>query len=138
MITDRKLIGRGLSFPFSANSVGTIETAEEIERINQSLFMIFETPKGSRLMMPEFGSDLHKYRFDPLDDALIEGLKYTITKDIEKWEPRVIVNEVSFLTDEDNSRVYVSVDYTIINTTVTANYVYPYQISSYDTLDISY
>lgn len=135
------LIGRGPAFPYNRSSSGGLDYTEEIERINQSLFLIFETPKGSRLMMPEFGSDLRKYIFDPLDRVLMERVRFTITEDIRRWEPRIVLSSIEFLSDAraiDNSTLYVSITYRIINTSVTANYVYPYKLSTYDTLDISY
>lgn len=135
------LLGRGPSFPYNKSASGGLQYTEDIERINQSLFLIFETPKGSRLMMPEFGSDLRKYRFDPLDKILMERIRYTITEDIKRWEPRISLTSIEFLADNlaiDNSTLYISISYRIINSTVSANYVYPYKLSTYDTIDISY
>lgn len=140
IIKSESLLGRGISFPLNTPS-GGLEYSEGISRINQSLFMIFETPKGSRLMMPEFGSDLHKYRFDPLDYALMEKIRYTITEDIKRWEPRIALTSIEFLADNeaiDNSTLYISISYRLINTTVEANYVYPYKLETYDTLSINY
>lgn len=137
----RSLLGRGPSFPYRKSEYGGLSYTEDIERINQSLFIIFETPKGSRLMMPEFGSDLRKYRFDPLDRVLMERIRYTITEDIKRWEPRISLTSIEFLADDnaiDNSTLYISISYRIINTTVEANYVYPYKRETYDTLHISY
>ena len=137
----RSLLGRGPAFPYVRSTTGGLDYTEDIARINQSLFLIFETPKGSRLMMPEFGSDLRKYRFDPLDRVLMERLRYTITEDIRRWEPRISLTSIEFLADNhaiDNSTLYISISYRIINTTVSANYVYPYKLETYDTLDISY
>lgn len=140
-VNSRSLLGRGPAFPFSRSETGGLSYKEDIERINQSLFILFETPKGDRLMMPEFGSDLSKYRFDPLDKVLMERIRYTITEDIRRWEPRISLTSIEFLADQnaiDNSTLYISISYRIINTDVIANYVYPYKLSTYDTLDISY
>lgn len=140
-VNSRSLLGRGPAFPFSRSENGGLSYKEDIERINQSLFILFETPKGDRLMMPEFGSDLRKYRFDPLDKVLMERIRYTITEDIRRWEPRISLTSIEFLADQtaiDNSTLYISISYRIINTDVIANYVYPYKLSTYDTLDISY
>lgn len=135
------LIGRGPSFPYNRSDTGGFSYTEDIERINQSLFILFETSKGSRLMMPEFGSDIRKYRFDPIDRVLMERLRYTITEDIKRWEPRISLTSIEFLEDPqmiDNNILYISISYQVINTDVTANYVYPYKLTTYDTLDISY
>lgn len=140
-LTTKSLLGKGISFPMNKSISNGLSYSEDVKRINQSLFLIFETPKGSRLMLPEFGSDIHKYRFDPLDSVLLERLRYTITEDVRRWEPRVTLTSVEFLTDNiyvDNSILYISLSYRIINTSVEANYVYPYKLSSYDSLEISY
>lgn len=139
--TSRRLLGRGPAFPFNPSNSQGVSFSDDIERINQSLFIIFETPKGNRLNMPEFGSDIHKYRFDPLDKVLMERLRYTITEDIKRWEPRVTLTSIEFLADDqaiDNSTLYISISYRIINTPVEGNFVYPYKRETYDTLNISY
>lgn len=141
MSISSSLIGKGPAFPFNRSFLGGLEYRGEIDRINQSLFILFETPKGSRLMMPEFGSDLYKYRFDPLDKILMDKIKHTITSDVKRWEPRISNLSIEFLSDNndiDNNILYVSITYTIINTAVVGNYVYPYKLNSYDTLDANY
>lgn len=140
-MSSMNLIGNGPTFPYNLSDIGGLSYTEGIDRINQSLFILFETPKGSRLMMPEFGSDLRKYRFDPLDRVLMERIRYTITEDIKRWEPRISLTSIGFLSDADaidNNILYINISYSIINTTISANYVYPYKMSTYDTLDISY
>lgn len=140
-IDDKSLLGVGPAFPYNRSITGGVETSEGLQRINQSLFIIFETPKGSRLMMPEFGSDLRKHRFDPLDRVLMERVRYIITEDIRRWEPRISVSSIEFLTDDvyvEQNILYVSINYKVISTNVMGNYVYPYKLETYDTNQISY
>lgn len=138
MYTLNKLVGQGIKFPYFADKRGTTSLSSEIERINQSLFIIFETPKGSRLMLPEFGSDLHKYRFEPNDAILQEQIRYSVINDVSRWEPRVNVLDVTFYNDPhliDNSVLYISVRYRVINTDVEGNFVYPFRAETYDTVN---
>jgi len=131
-----RIIGSGIRFPIVPNNNKGVATSIYLDRINQSLSILFSTPKGSRLMLPDFGSDIYKYRFDPLDRVLMEKLRYTITEDIRRWEPRIRLNSVEFLTDDhfiENSTLYISIYYSILNTPVTGNYVYPYRLVSYPT-----
>ena len=100
----KSLIGRGPKFPFEPSLSGGLSISELIARINHSLLIIFDTRKGSRLNMPNFGSTLYQYRFDPLDSILIEKIRETIYEDVKKWEPRII-----------------------LNATVTGNFVYPFR-----------
>lgn len=128
------LIGTGPSFPYNVSNSGGLEYISEIDKINQGLFILFETPIGARLMLPEFGSSINKYRFDPIDSILLEKLRYAITEDIKKWEPRISLTSIEFLADStaiDNSTVYISITYKVISTNVSANYVYPYKLEAY-------
>lgn len=133
----RSLLGRGPAFPYNRSEIGGLSSSDGIDRINQSLFLLFETPKGSRLMLPDFGSDIHRYKFDPLDKVLMERLRYTITEDIKRWEPRISLVSVEFLANSqniDNNTLYISISYSIINTPITGNFVYPYRRETYDTV----
>lgn len=136
MYTLNKLIGQGLKFPYVSNQRGTISLSDQIDRINQSLFILFETPKGSRLMLPDFGTDLRSYRFEPNDVILQEQIRYSVMNDVSKWEPRITVLDVTFYNDPhlvDNNVLYVSVKYRVINTDVESNFVYPFRTDTYDT-----
>lgn len=130
-----RLIGKGPKFPFTPSANNGVSSSESVDRINQSLFILFKTNKGSRLMMPHFGSDLYKYRFDPYDNILIVKLRETIFNDVKMWEPRITIDSINFYDSDhakDNNILYISIDYTIISTEVKGNYVFPYQREVYE------
>ena len=140
MITDKSLIGRGPSFPYNKSPKGGLDSTEGIDRINQSLFILFETPKGSRLMLPEFGSDIHRYKFEPLDKVLMERIKSAIQRDVKRWIPYISIDDIEFLTEDnfiDNNILYISLTYNIIGTDIKGNYVYPYKMNTYYTIEAS-
>ena len=87
-----KVIGRGLAFPLSATDRKP-DVSEGVRKINQSLMMLFDTPKGQRLFLPDYGTNLRLYRFEPNDDILILQLKSVLTEDVLRWEPRIEVEE---------------------------------------------
>ena len=130
------LLGRGPSFPYNDSETHGLSYKDSLDLIDQSLFILFETPKGSRLMLPNFGSDLYKYKYDPLDQILLDQIRYTITQDIKIWEPRIKLIDIKFLTDPsliDQSILYISVNYQVISTQEVRNYVYPYKRETYNT-----
>ena len=131
------LLGKGIRYPFTVSRTGGVLTNEYLDRVNQSLFILFETEKGSRLMQPQYGSNIKKYRFDPFDEILINKLEYEIRDCISIWEPRVIVDSIKFRTtpeDIDAYTLYISIDYHIINTDVSNNFVYPFRTGTTPTL----
>lgn len=131
-----KMIGSGIAFPLESSPINGMEISSSIERINQSLFIILSTRKGSRLMLPDFGSSLSTYRFDPYDKVLVEKIRETLFKDIAQWEPRISVTSINCTLDDvsvDSHTLYINLEYNIRNTDVSGNFVYPFKLSTYDT-----
>lgn len=131
------LLGKGLRYPFTVNRTAGVLINMDLERINQSLFILFETEKGSRMMQPQYGSNIEKYRFDPFDEVLIDKLDYEIRNCISIWEPRIVLDNIEFKTtpeDIDANTLYISIDYHIINTDVSYNFVYPFRTGTTPTL----
>lgn len=64
-----------------------------IELIKRDIHNHFATPKGSRVMLPNFGSNIHAYLFDPFDEytknAIIEDAVNVVQSD-----PRVALQKI--------------------------------------------
>lgn len=133
----KDMLGKGIRFPFTVNEHGGVKMSESIDRINESIFIILETRKGSRLMLPTYGSDIYKYRFDPYDSILIDKLRECIISDLTEWEKRITVKDIEFLTSDalkDQSTLYINIKYNIVNSDVEGNFVYPYRYTTYNTI----
>lgn len=76
--------------------------------LEESLKRILETPLGSRVMLPEFGSKLHTLIDRKMDESFkLDFYRFT-AEAIEKWEPRVKLEKV-----EINDRVEGKLYYTL-------------------------
>ena len=65
-----------------------------LEHLRQSIRIILSTPIGSRVMLPEFGSEVF-YLVDARMTTANELRLYSATIDaIERWEPRIEVESV--------------------------------------------
>lgn len=106
----------GFTFPQKLNSKGFFEFSNDIQTlVKQSIHQILGTRIGERVMVPEFGSRLPELLFEPIDDVtLVLARVYTIDA-IEKWEPRVSLNEVVTSINTDANRVEIFADYVITN-----------------------
>ena len=72
------------------------------------------TPKGQRIRMPEFGTDLIKYIFSPNDSVSWEGVKNEIITAVQRFVPNVVLNDVRVVQSEDErAEIYVRMDYSI-------------------------
>src|SRR6476659_7894155 len=95
MISDEAFLGKGWSFPPQFFSSGTeVETVSGEEDIRQSLYILFGTALNERVMFSSFGSELSRYLFEEIDQALINGLTGIIEDAILNNEPRITTNSV--------------------------------------------
>lgn len=86
-------IGRGVTLNplFDA---GMMTTNGGVERINQSLNIIINTPRGSRFFNPLFGSKLYLLLYQQDDSVFKEMAEFYIREAIELWEKRIIIQSI--------------------------------------------
>ncbi|MCE5322365.1 GPW/gp25 family protein [bacterium] len=132
MSTD--FLGKGLRFPFAfarrsgGAQVSTI-TSIDHAHIHESILQILGTRPGERFMNPEFGSHVRDLVFEPNNDVLKGLLRHYITDDVERWEKRVVVTDVSFNESAeviDANMLSVRISYRVIDTQVEDNLVWPF------------
>lgn len=87
------------------------------EAIKQSVKNLVLTQNYERPFHSEIGSQVMALLFEPATPMLAVLLKKTITDTITNFEPRVNLKTVDVTFSPDNNEVYVSIYFTIINTT---------------------
>ena len=92
---------------------GSIKKVINIEAVKTSIDNILRTPKGTRVMLRDFGSDLKSMLFENIDDSLTDLIENDIKEAIATWDNRVIVNAVDFKTDADRNQVTVLVKFAV-------------------------
>lgn len=106
----------GMTFPQKINGKGFFEFTSDIEvLVKHSIYQILGTHIGERVMVPEFGSRLPELLFEPIDDITVALARTYTIEAIERWEPRVELNEVAVNVNPDANRVEVFGQYVIIN-----------------------
>lgn len=106
----------GMTFPQKINGKGFFEFTSDIEvLVKHSIYQILGTHIGERVMVPEFGSRLPELLFEPIDDITVALARTYTIEAIERWEPRVELNEVAVNVNPDVGRVEVFGQYVIIN-----------------------
>ena len=74
---------------------GDFKTYTNLEVIMQSIWVILNTPKGSRVWQPEFGCNVMAYIWDLLDDKTVNTMRTEIENALTRWEPRINLEEVN-------------------------------------------
>lgn len=82
-------------------------TLTDIELVKRDILNHFATPVGSRIMMPEYGSNIHNYLFDPFDDFTKNAILEDAVKVIES-DPRVSLVSLN-ITDDDNQTINLEI-----------------------------
>ncbi len=65
------------------------ELVADILAINNSIFNILSTHKGSRIFRPTYGSNLLNLIHEPADQLTEWRIKNELIDAIERWEPRI-------------------------------------------------
>jgi len=123
------ILGQGCKFPFqfgklTGATVISTATSRDQQHIHESIRQILGTPRGSRFLLPEFGSRLHELLFEG-NDAILRGLvRHEVGDVLARWEPRIVVEEVQVTSDAH--LVLATIQYRLIASQVPGNYVYPF------------
>lgn len=92
--------------------------------VRASIQRILATNRGERVMHPEFGSNLKKLLFEPLDEILIDDIREKLVNRINQQEPRIIVTDIVFDIDYDNSTIYITVKYSFRATQIEDSFTF--------------
>lgn len=127
MANTSDFLGVGWAFPVGVDARGRIGLARHERDIEQAIQMILLTPKGQRVMRPEFGCQIHDLIFSP-NDAMTAGLAtYYVEEALAMWEPRIRVLEVRALADgQDDGRLLMEIRYEIKATHDRRSLVFPF------------
>lgn len=121
---ERDYLGRGLQYPVTLpNGRGLL--VSDTTLINQSIYIILSTPKGTRFMLPEFGSRSTEILFEPNDEVLYDLLTLFISEALEEWEKRIKVLKV-VCTSDSETVVMCEVVYKILASNEIESYIYPF------------
>lgn len=105
-----------INFPFKDSVKGFFLDLNNSDSaaIKADLMHLILTRKGERLYLPDFGTDLLKYIFNPNDSKTQSEIKQEISQVVKKYLPKLQVNEVT-VTESVNSEyaATVRIDYTV-------------------------
>jgi hypothetical protein len=105
-----------INFPFKDSKQGFFLdlNSTDNEAIKADLLHLLLTRKGQRLYLPDFGTDLLKFIFEPEDGITFEAIKSEISNEINKYLPSLQMDDLLIEESPDNEyAVVVTIQYTI-------------------------
>lgn len=127
---DKAYLGQGLAWPLQVDSRGGLALAHGERDLEQAIQIILETAPGERVMRPEFGCRIHDLVFAP-HDAATEGLViHYVEAALERWEPRVAVQQVNISTDPTRDGVLlIEIRYQVKDSHDERSIVHPFYLT---------
>jgi phage baseplate assembly protein W len=111
---DYKVLGIGINQ--SSNSNGVFSTNfTTLQQAKNNLKSLILTKKGERLMQPDFGCDVWKVLFEPIDNIEI-SIENSIINAVSIWLPYLNINEIIFDYDEndiDTNKVSLDIKFSL-------------------------
>ncbi|GHJ42765.1 hypothetical protein Cs7R123_01070 [Catellatospora sp. TT07R-123] len=108
------------------SAAGRVSLVHGDDAIRQAIMLLLGTTPGERLMRPDYGSHLHRLLFAPNDQTTAGLAIHYVRHAIERWEPRVEIEEVDADPDPDiPTRLNVHLRYRVRQTLATGVLDYP-------------
>lgn len=127
MDNNNSFLGRGWAFPVSFVQGGsTVEMVEDEEDIRQSLRILLSTMQRERVLLPDFGADLKDMIFEALTTSAGTAITGRIEQAILFFEPRIILDGITYDQNVNEGLVRLDLEYTIVATNTRTNLVFPF------------
>jgi Bacteriophage baseplate protein W len=124
-----EFVGAGWAFPPRVDATGGIALVREEQELTEAIRLILATSPGERAMRPEFGCAIHDYVFAPADAGTAGQLAYEVRLALERWEPRIEVDEVAVRFDAvDDGVLYIDIRYLVRGSNDPRNLVFPFYV----------
>jgi hypothetical protein len=122
-------LGAGWAFPVAIDETGSLKISYFEKSIEESIRIILSTSKGERVMRPDFGCEVGEMVFAPNNSATHNLICHYIEEALIKWEPRIILDKVEAIADEDDeARININIEYKVRSVNTYFNMVYPFYL----------
>jgi phage baseplate assembly protein W len=104
----------GINFPFIDSYVGKYLDASDTteEEVRSNLAHLLLTKKGTRYFLPDFGTRLYEYIFEPLDGPTFSEIESEIRDSVGKYLPGILITNISITEAAPQTNSY---DTTFVN-----------------------
>ena len=86
----------GINFPLTESRLGYMfdltDTPEE--EIKADLIHLLLTRKGMRFFLPDFGTRLYEYIFEPMDTLTFDSIEAEIREQVDKYIPNLRIDNI--------------------------------------------
>lgn len=91
------------------NEITDIVTDVNSKAIKNSIYNILSTMPGQKILNPEFGLNLTQWLFTNLSETNASLIKFKITEQINKYEPRVTLTKVEVIPNYEEHQYDIAI-----------------------------
>jgi phage baseplate assembly protein W len=105
-----------IKFPFTANNENGMFidlNGSVVDKVSSQIAHLILTQKGTRLRMPNFGTDLLKYVFSPNDNISWSAVESEIRTAVGIYVPSASIKSVGVTMGDSDNDVMVDVKYSV-------------------------
>jgi phage baseplate assembly protein W len=117
----------GLNFPFRDSKRGDYLELTELEKnqIKSDLIHLLLTRKGSRYYLPQFGTRIYEFLFEPFDGLTFDAIEADIRDSIEQFMPNLLVNSLTIEPADPQEEVDIATGQNFVGTSESSIYRAP-------------
>mgnify|MGYP003664162632 FL=1 len=93
----------GITFPFTDSQQGFFLGLNKTpdSEVRSNLIHLILTLKGTRYFLPDFGTNLMRYIFEPMDSATKTSIDTEIREAVDMYIPNLVITKIEVKTAED-------------------------------------
>tara|TARA_Y100001963_G_scaffold145284_1_gene218660 strand:- start:733 stop:1152 length:420 start_codon:yes stop_codon:yes gene_type:complete len=105
----------GVTLPIEYGTAGYFKQSETIkQQAFSNTKNLVLTGKGERVGQPEFGCDVNRIIFEPINENTADVIEESVRIAVDTWLPYITLQNVFVSFDEqDNNKIILSVEYTV-------------------------
>jgi phage baseplate assembly protein W len=113
----KSVFGRSMSFPPRVGADGRFVWSEGEANIRESIGVILKTDFSERVGVPDFGTGLTRFLFEPNNAATHARVQDAIVRALERWERRIQVEAVDVgMAPADSEVALATITYRLVAT----------------------
>ena len=97
----------GINFPFRDSRRGDYLELTQLEsqQVKSDLIHLLLTRKGSRYYLPEFGTRLYEFLFEPFDGLTFDAIQSDIRDAVQNFMPNLLLNQITITPADPEEEV---------------------------------
>ena len=117
----------GINFPFRDSRKGDyLELTEfENQEIKADLIHLLLTRKGSRYFLPDFGTRLYEFIFEPFDNLTFDAIQSDIRDAVSTYMPGLLLNNITITPLDPKEELYAETEVNVAGPSVASIYRFP-------------